>query len=658
MMRRKNRTSRQILKASICLCLFGLLALASVTIPSFSSSSLSSASSATSRRLADDDGDDCGKVRNRPASEQCQWVRDNCGDVVGVFDYMAMRYCTLPHAAGFVYTVIIIWLILLFVMLGDTADQYFTGSLERITESLKLSPNVAGVTFLALGNGAPDISSIVAAVLVSGASDIGIGEPIGSGMFITTVIMGLVTMVADVKVTRRPFLRDVLMYLASVIYACLTAIDGTFSLAESISFLVLYIVYVIIVIVGRMVYQRWKKRRLAADGNEVARSDPAAVQSNVERALAHDKHEHVHAHAHTHVHAPHRHVVYMVHGNALEEEREEEERSSTTVGESAPLIGGKPSGVAQSTAVAVGAPFSAGPSAVNNIQDAQSSTDMSEDMIYEKSLLGLWRRWVDFIEWEDKNLFEKILFPFVAPFRLLLLFTIPQVEHDCFDRFFASCSFALFPLMIMFAANMVPFLIGVFPLVVIFLLLTVPLSVVIYFFLPARREPKGFVLLCFVFLCFAMSIVWIYLFANELVVVLQSLGFFFGISPSLMALTVLAIGNSVGDLVADILVARNGYPQMAIAAIYAGPMLNLLIGVGLAFTILNAINYPQPASLVMNESLYVSFFTLLVSLLSALIVLPLNKWRSPRWYGICLLILYFVATLFSVLFAFNVLSVS
>jgi Ca2+/Na+ antiporter len=39
------------------------------------------------------------------------------------------------------------------------------------------------------GNGAPDIFSIVAGVS-SGSSGIGLGIPIGAGVFVTTVVMG------------------------------------------------------------------------------------------------------------------------------------------------------------------------------------------------------------------------------------------------------------------------------------------------------------------------------------------------------------------------------------------------------------------------------------------------------------------------------------
>jgi sodium/potassium/calcium exchanger 6 len=77
---------------------------------------------------------------------------------------------------------------------------------------------------------------------------------------------------------------------------------------------------------------------------------------------------------------------------------------------------------------------------------------------------------------------------------------------------------------------------------------------------------------------------------------LHTLGIIMGISPSILGITVLAWGNSVGDLVADVVIARSGQPTMAMAACFSGPMFNMLIGLGLAWSVKCAKLYPQGAS--------------------------------------------------------------
>eukprot|EP00959_Pyramimonas_sp_CCMP1952_P288454 6032031-Pyramimonas_sp.AAC.1 len=60
---------------------------------------------------------------------------------------------------------------------------------------------------------------------------------------------------------------------------------------------------------------------------------------------------------------------------------------------------------------------------------------------------------------------------------------------------------------------------------------------------------------------FVSSILWISAFASELLGCLSALGVIMGISPSILGVTVLAWGNSVGDLVADVVVAKSGHPK-------------------------------------------------------------------------------------------------
>lgn len=54
---------------------------------------------------------------------------------------------------------------LLFCLLSDTAEFYFSPIMAQISQTIpKMRPRFAGVTFMVLGNGAPDISSNVSAI--------------------------------------------------------------------------------------------------------------------------------------------------------------------------------------------------------------------------------------------------------------------------------------------------------------------------------------------------------------------------------------------------------------------------------------------------------------------------------------------------------------
>ena len=170
------------------------------------------------------------------------------------------------------------------------------------------------------------------------------------------------------------------------------------------------------------------------------------------------------------------------------------------------------------------------------------------------------------------------------------------------------------------------------------------------------KAPKYRFLLCFI--GFIVSISWISTIANEVVGVLKAFGVILGISDAILGLTIFAVGNSLGDLVADITVARLGYPVMALSACFGGPMLNILLGIGISglyMTIKEAddkhakhphkkIKY-KPYEVEVSGTLMISAITLLVTLVGLLIVVPMNKWMMTRKIGWGLIILWSISTI-------------
>lgn len=77
---------------------------------------------------------------------------------------------------------------------------------------MKLSQNIAGVTFLAFGNGAPDVFSAIAAVGNSkdGDSGLAFGALFGAGVFVSTVIVGCICFIQPFHSVQRPLLRDII----------------------------------------------------------------------------------------------------------------------------------------------------------------------------------------------------------------------------------------------------------------------------------------------------------------------------------------------------------------------------------------------------------------------------------------------------------------
>jgi sodium/potassium/calcium exchanger 6 len=98
-----------------------------------------------------------------------------------------------------------------------------------------------------------------------------------------------------------------------------------------------------------------------------------------------------------------------------------------------------------------------------------------------------------------------------------------------------------------------------------------------------NRLPKCIILLCL--FSFVMSILWIWAIANILVDILKTIGVIYPIPPTFLAMTLLSVGNSLPDLNLNCALAKSGYGEMGIAGSIAGPLFNLLIGLGTSLII-------------------------------------------------------------------------
>jgi Ca2+/Na+ antiporter len=189
-------------------------------------------------------------------TERCHFVQKNEG--CGIYTRLHYCYFSEIYLQPIYYIFMGIWVYHLFYLLGNTASMYFVPALTTISRALKLPANVAGVTLLALGNSASDLSSIMVAVS-SGSTIFGIGVVVGVALFLLTVVLGIICLVSKVKVTRRPFLRDTILYFLSTSFILVLFLLNRIRIYESILLIVFYFLYIFIVVSGRFVRQQYIK---------------------------------------------------------------------------------------------------------------------------------------------------------------------------------------------------------------------------------------------------------------------------------------------------------------------------------------------------------------------------------------------------------------
>ena len=135
----------------------------------------------------------------------------------------------------------------LFLGLAIVCDDYFVASLEKISERLGLSDDVAGATFMAAGSSAPELaSSLMSLVNANASSSIGVGTIVGSAVFNILVIIGItVISVGDTLILDwKPLVRDCTFYGAAVIGIATTFTGGRVDWWEGGIYVGLYGVYI------------------------------------------------------------------------------------------------------------------------------------------------------------------------------------------------------------------------------------------------------------------------------------------------------------------------------------------------------------------------------------------------------------------------------
>ena len=194
-----------------------------------------------------------------------------------IFDVRYLQNCSPEKARVWLSILWVIILVLLLSLLASTADNYFCLIMDSIVKKLHIPPSIAGVTFLAFGNGSPDVFSLIIAVF-SGNTEIGVGANVGAGMFVTSIVAGCVAVFSDCVVNRRAFIRDSLFYLVCIIYLICVFFDSRIKLWEALGFIVLYIVYIVFVFVS-------PKAKSQAKGEEEAEKEAEKEKKNMDASV-------------------------------------------------------------------------------------------------------------------------------------------------------------------------------------------------------------------------------------------------------------------------------------------------------------------------------------------------------------------------------------
>lgn len=206
---------------------------------------------------------ECRLVNHADRSTQCDFVRANCPDEeAGLVSYLQMYYCTLEKAKPVGFIILVAWISLLFSTIGIAASDFLCINLSTIATLLGMSESLTGVTFLAFGNGSPDVFSTFAAMSRNSGS-LAVGELIGAASFITAVVSGAMAITKPFKVARKSFVRDVVFFAVAASFSLVFLADGSLRLWECIAMIAFYVFYVVFVVAWHWYLTRSRRIKLA-----------------------------------------------------------------------------------------------------------------------------------------------------------------------------------------------------------------------------------------------------------------------------------------------------------------------------------------------------------------------------------------------------------
>ena len=192
----------------------------------------------------------------------------------------------------------ILWLIILlyfFLGLAIICDDFFVSSLERISERLNLSEDVAGATFMAAGSSAPELFTSIMDTFYF-TNNVGVGTIVGSAVFNILVIIALAAAMSakDLTIDWRPFLRDCIFYLISVALLFVFVLEGAFTWVHSLILVIFYLCYVAFMTKNESILAKCGKGPAAKGDDSVEMGavdvnivEPGEVKKDRKQVLAH-----------------------------------------------------------------------------------------------------------------------------------------------------------------------------------------------------------------------------------------------------------------------------------------------------------------------------------------------------------------------------------
>jgi K+-dependent Na+/Ca+ exchanger-like protein len=531
-------------------------------------------------------------ILSKDQLEGARRLSGGCGD----------KCADVPIKVGPVLDVVL--MLYVFIGLAVVCDDFFMESLEKISAALKLTPAVAGATFLAAGSSAPELFTSVASAFFN-PSEAGIGTIVGSAMFNLLIIVALSAVVASqigeggrLKVDWRPLTRDSFFYCMSIgLLALFFGVigPGEITWPEGLIMVVLYGLYILTMVfndrlmvkmAGCMAKIQGDKYQVHPEGGNSAAEDPPPVQVEKDPEKTPEVADPP-PHVFRRVSKDRASAVASLGGLSAEGRNSQSPAEPWT---EPPQPDAQPSSAEPTPATQQDTPDqnAADPG------DGDAAKKEGDDEEGEDEAGSFWDRFQppapeDGEEWSaSMKAVYWSLYILKMPYVILMSLTIP----DCSLPMFSKCYWVTFFMSIVWIAG-----------------------------------------LCWLMVEFAIELGSCTL----------------KMSPVIMGVLFLSIGTSVPDAIGSMFAAREGEADMAIANAIGSNVFDILLGLGLPWFLVTLINGdPFPVN---KDNVILPVGILFVTVMLFFAILVATKFWMTKWMGFWLTIIYVIYMIFTIVAA-------
>jgi sodium/potassium/calcium exchanger 6 len=518
------------------------------------------------------------------------------------------------------WPLLIIIILLCFYFLSTTGNDYLAETLGIISDKMKLSQNLAGLTLLALGNTAPD----VAVAIVSGDDDDdaeggdqglvnSLSSVLGGGsMVFGFVLSSVVFFGKNVKVSGFSFIRDLLAYLIIVSFVLIIGLTyKKMNLFIAFVILGLYVAYVVIsVLTESLSKDKDEDLEIGINNDNNSDSDDEDL-SNSQRfkvELLDDKSEKKGGNINI------QNQIIINHNEDNKEEKQDKDNNIIDIEKNNKEKNDNIEGDGEKKLInnEIGL---RGFGAINLIKEKEGKKKFSLSEIMDATYYGkvftenekayksystelakknsnkynyaIMRYYylTKNTQWSEKSLFEKIIYVSIDfTFDLVRNLSIPPFEKKRYNKSIFICLPITIPLTItVFFPDSMFKLYKQSPycwITLAYYILAIIFAIVLNFTTYRTNMPNcQWVLLLS---ALVMSILWVMAASNILVQMIKDAQLLlpFPINQSFLAMTILAVGNSVPDFIVNCSLAKSGYAEMALSGCVGAPIFGMTIGFG------------------------------------------------------------------------------